>query len=65
VSLVAEVFNVLDREDSDIEYYYASRLPGEPVEGVEDIHFHPMEGRSIRVAARWRPGRHDTASGAP
>jgi hypothetical protein len=23
---------------SDIEYFYASRLPGEPDEGVEDIH---------------------------
>jgi outer membrane receptor protein involved in Fe transport len=57
VELVAEVFNLLDREDSDIEYFYASRLPGEPTDGVEEIHFHPMEERSVRFAVRWRPGR--------
>jgi len=26
---------------SDIDYYFASRLPGEPLEGVSDIHFPP------------------------
>lgn len=29
---------------------YASRLKGEPVQGgVDDIHFHPVEPRSVRV----------------
>jgi hypothetical protein len=54
LSLALDIFNLLDRKDSDIEYYYASRLPGEPAEGVEDVHFHPMEERSFRVIARWR-----------
>lgn len=54
VSLAVEVFNVLDRADSDIAYYYASRLPGEPAEGVEDIHFHPMEPRSWRLSMEWK-----------
>ena len=54
LSLALEIFNLLDREDSDIEYFYASRLPGEPVGGVEDIHFHPVEKRSFRLAATWR-----------
>jgi hypothetical protein len=49
-SLRAEVFNVLDRKDSDIEYFYASRLPGEAAGGVDDIHFHPVEPISFRVA---------------
>jgi hypothetical protein len=52
VSLFAEVLNVFDRDDNDITYFYASRLPGEPVEGVDDIHFHPMEPRAFRLGAR-------------
>jgi outer membrane receptor protein involved in Fe transport len=55
-TLGVEVFNLMDRADSDIEYYYASRLPGEPAEGVEDVHFHPMESRSVRLVALWRFG---------
>ena len=34
---------------SDIDYYFASRLPGEPPGGVEDIHFHPAVPRTVRV----------------
>jgi hypothetical protein len=54
VQLELEAFNLLDREDSDVEYFYASRLPDEPAEGVEDIHFHPVERRSFRLVATWR-----------
>jgi hypothetical protein len=35
--------------DSDIEYFYASRLPGEPVDGVADIHLHPTLPRTARL----------------
>lgn len=49
--LALEGFNLLDREDDDIAYYYASRLPGEPADGIEDIHFHPMEKPSVRLTA--------------
>jgi outer membrane receptor protein involved in Fe transport len=45
-----EVFNVFDASVSDIDYYFASRLPGEPAEGVEDIHFHPAVPRTARVS---------------
>ncbi|MGE0859789.1 MAG: TonB-dependent receptor [Gammaproteobacteria bacterium] len=49
----ADVFNLLDREDSAIDYYYASRLPGEPPGpsdgGYDDVHFHPVEPRSFRL----------------
>jgi len=31
------------RTASQIDYYYVSRLPGEPAEGVADRHFHPVE----------------------
>ncbi len=44
-----EGFNLLDESVSDIDYYYASRLPGEPLAGVDDFHFHPSEPRSFRV----------------
>jgi outer membrane receptor protein involved in Fe transport len=47
--LALDVFNLFDRDASDIDYYYASRLPGEPVDGVEDRHFHPVEPRNVRL----------------
>jgi hypothetical protein len=50
--LVVEGFNLFNREVSDIDYYYTSRLPGEPEEGVDDIHFHPALPRSARVSLR-------------
>ena len=54
LSLVLEGFNLFDRDDSDVEYFYASRLPGEPAGGIEDIHSHPAEPISLRLMASWR-----------
>ena len=48
--LVLDVFNLLDAEASDIDYYYQSRLPGEPGEGVADFHFHPTLPRTARLS---------------
>lgn len=48
------VLNLTDSDDHDIDYYYASRLQGEPPEGVEDIHYHIFEPRTVRLAARYR-----------
>jgi hypothetical protein len=53
LKLGVEVFNLLDAKVSDIDYYYPSRLPGEPAEGVSDVHFHPAEPRSVRLVAGW------------
>ena len=50
--LTADVFNLFDRRASDVDYFYASRLPGEPGEGVNDIHFHPVEPREVRLTLR-------------
>jgi hypothetical protein len=47
--LTLDVFNLFNRQASDIDYYYPSRLKGEPVGGVDDIHFHPVEPRSVRL----------------
>jgi outer membrane receptor protein involved in Fe transport len=54
VRLTLEVFNLFNAKVSDIDYYYTSRLPGEPAAGVNDIHFHPSESRALRVAASYR-----------
>jgi len=50
-SVKVDVLNLLDSNDHDIDYFYASRLPGEPSGGVEDIHYHILEPRTVRVYA--------------
>jgi hypothetical protein len=50
-----DVFNLFDQEANDIDYFYASRLPGEPLTGIEDVHLHPLQSRSARVFLTWRP----------
>ena len=50
LKLQLDAFNLLDRRTSQIDYFYASRLPGEPAAGVNDVHFKPAEPRSLRVA---------------
>lgn len=44
-----DVLNALDSDDHDIDYFYASRLPDEAVDGVDDIHYHVFEPRQLRV----------------
>ena len=44
-----EGFNLTNRRDSAIDYYYESRLKGEAA-SVSDVHFHPIESRSFRVS---------------
>jgi hypothetical protein len=53
LSLAAEVFNLLDEQVSDIDYFYESQLRGE-TEPVSDRHFHPAEKRSVRLTLMWR-----------
>jgi len=49
-----DVFNLFNANVADISYFYTSRLPGEPPEGVDDVHVHPGEKRSFRVSISWR-----------
>ena len=44
-----EGFNLLNTKASQIDYYYTSRLPGEPAGGINDIHFHPVEPMVVRL----------------
>ena len=59
--MTVDAFNLLNRKASDIEYYYESRLRGEAINpdpalngGYNDIHLHPAEPVSFRVALTGR-----------
>lgn len=43
-----EGFNLTNRRDSAIDYYYPSQLRGE-TEAHDDVHFHPIEARTARA----------------
>ena len=49
VRLALDVFNLFNRADSDVDYFYTSRLPGEPAGGIDDFHIHPAAPRSARI----------------
>jgi len=44
-----DVFNLFNRRSSEIAYYYPSQLRNETAP-VNDIHFHPAEPRTVRLA---------------
>ncbi len=54
VDVSLDIFNLTDRQNNDISYYYTSRVAGEPVAGVDGTHVHPAEPRSVRVTVRKR-----------
>ena len=49
VKIAVDVFNLLNSAGSDIDYFYTSRLPGEPSAGIADIHTHPTLPRTARL----------------
>jgi outer membrane receptor protein involved in Fe transport len=51
--LALDVFNLFDRQLSDIEYWYASQLPNE-TSAVNDRHMHPTESRNYRLSLNYR-----------
>ena len=53
VRVQVSLLNLFDTNARDIQYFYASRLPGEAAGGVDDVHYHQMEPRQVRVAMRW------------
>jgi hypothetical protein len=46
-----DVFNLFNRRNEDIQYFYESQLPFEAAP-VADRHLHPAEPRSVRVSMR-------------
>lgn len=53
VDLVFDVLNLTDRQNNDISYFYKSRVAGE-LTGVNDLHVHPAEPRTLRGTVRMR-----------
>jgi outer membrane receptor protein involved in Fe transport len=53
--LQLDVLNLFNAQTNQIEYYYLSRLPSEPIGGIADRHVHPAEPRAVRLtlAARF------------
>lgn len=51
VELSLDVFNLFNRKNDDIQYYYESQLPGQTTP-VADRHVHPAEPRTLRVSMR-------------
>ena len=48
IRLQLDAFNIFNAQASQIDYYYTSRLPGEPLAGINDAHFHPVEPLAVR-----------------
>ena len=48
LKLQLDGFNIFNTQTDQISYFYASRLPGEPAGGVNDVHFHPVEPLAVR-----------------
>ena len=49
IKLNLDGYNLLNTQASQIDYFYTSRLPGEPAAGVADRHFHPLEPLAFRL----------------
>jgi outer membrane receptor protein involved in Fe transport len=50
VRVALDVFNLFDRKASDVDYFYASRLKASRSAAFDDIHFHPVEPRRLRLS---------------
>jgi outer membrane receptor protein involved in Fe transport len=53
LKIQATAFNLLNTRANAAAYYYAARLPGEPVDGVNDMQVHPIEPLSGNVKVTW------------
>ncbi|HEV2720290.1 MAG TPA: TonB-dependent receptor [Thermoanaerobaculia bacterium] len=49
LTLGVDVLNLTNARASDVDYFYTSRLAGEPRGGVADVHLHPLEPRALRL----------------
>src|SRR6476620_4113084 len=52
--LQLDVLNLFNANTNQIEYYYLSRLPGEPIDGVAERHVHPAEPLAVRLTLAGR-----------
>ena len=50
--IYGELLNALDSKAHDIDYFYATRLPGEPSEGIEGRNSRVVEPRQVRIGLK-------------
>jgi len=50
--IYGEVLNALDSNEDDIDYWYETRFPGEPAEGVLDRNSRIVEPRQLRIGLK-------------
>ena len=53
LGLHLDLLNALDSRDHDVDYLYASRIQGEPAQGIDDVHFHVFPSRSLRLSVSY------------
>lgn len=54
LTLTVDLLNLFDTRTDDIQYFYTSRLRGEPAAGVNDKHIHPAEPFEVRAGLTYR-----------
>ncbi|WP_240008668.1 TonB-dependent receptor [Pseudaquidulcibacter saccharophilus] len=54
MEFVLELLNAFDSKGHDIDYYYTTRLQGEPTDGVDDIVYHISEPRQLRFGIKYK-----------
>jgi outer membrane receptor protein involved in Fe transport len=54
IRLQLDALNLFNARTNQIEYFYTSRLPGEPADGVADRHVHPAEPLAVRLTLAGR-----------
>ncbi|KQP16797.1 TonB-dependent receptor [Methylobacterium sp. Leaf93] len=54
VTVQLDILNLLNVKASQIDYFYESRLRGEPAGGVADTHLHPVEPMAVRLTVAGR-----------
>jgi len=47
-----ELLNALNSKEHDVDYFYATRLPGEPAEGVDGYNSKIVEPRQVRLGVK-------------
>ena len=52
--IYGELLNALGSDAHDIDYFYATRLPGEPAGGIEGRNSRVVEPRQVRVGVKMR-----------
>ena len=53
LKLQATAFNLFNAKANAAAFYYAGRLPGEPVDGINDFQVHPLEPLSGSLKVTW------------